>query len=74
MSSMSELSVMRNIEANKTSEKSLNRTVPCAYCRTALSSNTCVDSGDKNEKAVFTYFLECAITAETMNAEGLLND
>ena len=71
---MAELSVLKNIEASKTSEKNLNRTFPCAYCRTTLSSNTCVDSGDKNEKAVFNYFLESAIATEMMNAEGVLND
>lgn len=71
---ISELSVLKNIEASKTSEKCLNRTFPCAYCRTSLSSNTCVDSGDKNEKAVFNYFLESAIAAEMMSVEGVLND
>ena len=55
---------LQELENNKTHEKNTNRTFPCAYCRTVLSSSTWITSENKNEKALFNHFLENAIAAE----------
>lgn len=46
---------------SKTQKNTINRSFPCACCRTELSIENCITSGDKKEIKIFNQYLEKAI-------------
>jgi hypothetical protein len=60
-----ELRSLKDVQNNQEKEKASNRTFPCGYCRTVLSSATCVVSENRHLNTLFNYHLEAAIKRET---------
>ena len=54
----------------KNEEKRHNRTFPCAYCRTDISSSDCFTTGNKNEKNIFDCLLEKNIIELNLGNNG----
>ena len=61
----SELGCLQDVQNNQEKEKNSNRTFPCGYCRTVLSSATCVVTENRHLNTLFNYHLEVAIRRET---------
>jgi hypothetical protein len=56
-----ELIVATEKLVTKTQKNTVNRSFPCACCRTELFVENCVPSGDKKEIRVFNLYLDKAI-------------